>query len=235
MSFTESTVGQLVVDRPARARVFEKYGIDYCCGGKKPLGQACNEKGIQIQEVVDAIAKSDEHKSESDYDWASASLTQIAANIEATHHAYLREELPRLDFLTQKVANAHGGHDPRLLQLRQIFLAFKAELEEHMMKEERVLFPMCRQLDHATEPLQFHCGSVKNPIRMMMLEHQDAGDAMDQFRALTDDYTPPPTACNTYRALLDALKSLELDMHQHVHKENNIMFPRAAEMEARLG
>jgi regulator of cell morphogenesis and NO signaling len=159
-------------------------------------------------------------------------LTELADHIEATHHAYLKEELPRLDSMTEKVARVHGEHEPRLAQTRQAFLALKAELEPHMMKEERILFPIIRQLEQADGPLQFHCGSVANPIRQMEHEHDQAGNALAILSESTDRYTPPDWACNTYRAMLDSLARLESDMHQHVHKENNVLFPKAIRMEA---
>jgi len=234
-TYTESTVGQLVVERPARARVFEKLGIDYCCGGKKPLGQACAEKKLDVTAVVAALQKADSDRAAAERDWGSSSLTELANHIESTHHAYLKSELPRLDFLTHKVAAVHGPHNPKLVQVREIFIGLKAEMDSHMQKEEQILFPLCRKLEQGgAGAAASHCGSVQNPIRVMIMEHDHAGNALEQMRALTDDYTPPAEACNTYRAMLDALAVLEHDMHQHVHKENNILFPKAVRVEAEL-
>jgi regulator of cell morphogenesis and NO signaling len=160
------------------------------------------------------------------------SLIELAEHIEETHHAYLREELPRLDFMTEKVSRVHGDKEPRLLRVREAFVALKAELEPHMMKEERVLFPIIRELEASASRPEFHCGSVANPIRQMEHEHDQAGDALAIIREATDDFVPPEWACNTYRAMLDSLEKLEADMHQHVHKENNVLFPKAIEMEA---
>jgi regulator of cell morphogenesis and NO signaling len=234
---TQTTVGQLVAERPSRARVFERFGIDYCCGGKKPLTLACNERGIDPWTVLEELAIL-EHQPPHDsqeIDWTKASMTDLANHIEATHHGYLKQELPRLDFMTQKVAAAHGANHPQMATVREIFVNFKAELESHMAKEEVVLFPLCRRMEAEKRAFPMHCGSVQNPIRVMVAEHDDAGEALAQFRKLTNDYTPPEGVCNTYRALLDSLRQLEADMHQHVHKENNILFPRAIEVEARLG
>lgn len=232
-TMTEATVGELVVERPARARVFEKLGIDYCCGGKKPLSQACQEKGLSVEQVV-AELDQDQTAKEGERNWANASMTDLCDHIESTHHAYLKQELPRLEFLTGKVASVHGDRHPELLEVRDIFLALKAEMDGHMMKEERILFPMCRQLDKADGPMAFHCGSIANPISVMIAEHDNAGEALEQFRKLTGGYTPPADACNTFRATYDALRQLEEDMHQHVHKENNILFPKAEGAEKRL-
>jgi regulator of cell morphogenesis and NO signaling len=162
-------------------------------------------------------------------DAAAMSLTQLADHIEQTHHQYLKRELPRLSPLVEKIAAKHGPTNENLVQLSQVFAAFREELESHMVKEERILFPLIRQIDaNATSAGGFHCGSIDNPIRVMELEHQHAGDAMEQMRELTDGYTAPADACNTYRAVMQSLAEIETDMHQHVHKENNVLFPRAS-------
>jgi regulator of cell morphogenesis and NO signaling len=161
-------------------------------------------------------------------------MVALPAHIEQTHHAYLKQELPRLDTLTAKVARVHGPENPNLVRLREIFVEFKAELDSHMAKEEQILFPLCRRLESARSAVASHCGSIQNPIRVMIMEHDHAGNAMEQFRELTDNYTAPEEACNTYIAMFDSLRQLEQDMHQHVHKENNILFPRAIEAEAAL-
>jgi regulator of cell morphogenesis and NO signaling len=231
----DTTVGQLVTERPGRARVFEAFGIDYCCGGKKPLAQAIQEKGLDQQTVLTILNAFDEQATYAELDWSKASPTALADHIEQTHHAYLKSELPRREYLVNKVANRHGSHTPHLIDLARVFAAFKLELESHMQKEEVVLFPICRQLDNATAPQRFHCGTVENPIAVMVREHEDAGDALKRMRELTNDYTPPIDACNTYRALFDSLRELERDMHRHVHKENSILFPKALELEQKLG
>jgi regulator of cell morphogenesis and NO signaling len=233
---TQRTVGELVAQRPARAIVFEKYGIDYCCGGGKPLAQACQERGVDFEAVTKELRNSDAAPQPPQRDWTKASLTELADHIVSTHHAFLREQLPRLDQLTAKVASVHGEHRPELRTLREVFVGFRQELESHMYKEEQILFPMCRTLEQSdsSAPPAFHCGSIANPIRVMIMEHDHAGDALGQMRTLTAGYRVPAEACGSYRAMLDGLESLEKDMHQHVHKENNILFPRAAQAEAEL-
>ncbi len=227
-----TTVGSFVRDNPNRARVFESLGIDYCCGGKVSLEQACRKRNLDVNTVLQQIEQSDQSgRSESLVDADAMTLTELADHIESTHHAYLKEELPRLDFMTEKVARVHGEHEPRLARTRQAFLALKAELEPHMMKEERILFPIIRELEQSNGPLQFHCGSVANPIRQMEHEHDQAGNALAILSESTDCYTPPEWACNTYRAMLDSLARLEADMHQHVHKENNVLFLKAIQLE----
>jgi regulator of cell morphogenesis and NO signaling len=231
----ELTVGQLVVQRPSRARVFERLGIGYCCGGKKPLQQACREKNLDFDGVVRELEKEESAvPDQAERNWASASLTDLCDHIEQTHHAYLKEELPRLAFLTSKIAARHGENRPALVQVQRVFAELKAEMDSHMMKEERILFPLCRALDTAEELPASHCGSVGNPIEVMIREHEHAGDALAQIRRLTDGYACPADACNTYRATFDSLQQLERDLHEHVHKENNILFPKAIRHERLL-
>ena len=231
------TVGQLVAERPSRARVFERFGIDYCCGGKIPLGEACREKQIDPQSVIAELRRSDERRAP-ERDWAALGLTRLADHIEQAHHGYLRQELPRLDFLTQKVARAHGQNHPELLRVRDVFLGFKTEMLNHMEKEELVMFPMCRRLesgdlpDGGGMPGGAAAIGVDRPVDVLTHEHEHAGKALADMRRLTGGYAAPPDACNTYRALLDSLRELEADTHQHVHLENNVLFPAALAADA---
>lgn len=232
---THMTVGEFVVQRPARARVFEQFGIDYCCGGQVPLEDACRKQGVDPQSVLDALAAIDAATpASSGTDWSSVPLAELCDHIVATHHEYLRGELPRLEGLVHKVAQVHGLREPALRQVAGVFDGLRAELEAHMEKEEQILFPMIRAMESTGRVQAAHCGSVNNPIRVMVFEHDNAGTALEQMRDLTNGYTPPSEACNTYRAMMDGLKTLEADMHQHVHKENNILFPRASALEAQL-
>ncbi len=224
----EVSVGQLVVERPGRARVFEKYGLDYCCGGKTPLAEACRRKGVALDDVRQELAASDGAAESSQTDWSAVPMCELADHIVATHHTHLRRELPRLAALLEKVARVHGDNHPEIRQCRTVFLELMGELDAHMMKEERVLFPLIRQLETEQSPAAMHCGSIDNPIRVMEHEHDDAGQALARLRELTRGYVPPADVCNTYRVLLDGLLELERDMHTHIHKENNILFPRAA-------
>ena len=235
MGLLEKTVGELVVERPGRARVFEGFGIDYCCGGQKPLKEACRKKGLDPEMVQNVLGAFDEAaRGGGERDWGTARLSDLADHIEGVHHAYLKRELPRLAGWIAKVSAKYGEHDARLGKLMEVFSAYEAELVNHMAKEEQVLFPLVRALE-AGSVSEAHCGSVNNPIRVMMQEHDDAGTALKRMSALTDEFTPPAQACNTYRALLEGLAELQRDMYQHVHKENNILFPRAAELERLVG
>lgn len=233
----QRTVGQLVTERPARSRVFETLQIDYCCGGKRPLAEACAKRGIDTADVIDLLRQADaaaDEDSDGVVDPDSLSLTDLADHIEQVHHDYLRTELPRLDAMTERVHRVHGEKEPRLGDVRRAFCALRDELTSHMMKEEQILFPVVRQLEQSDGPVSFHCGTIAAPIRQMESEHEHAGDALATIRTATEDFEPPEWACNTYRAMLDGLHQLERDMHVHIHKENNVLFPKALELERQL-
>lgn len=228
----QRTVGQLVREVPQRARVFEALRIDYCCGGKVTLAEACAEKSVPLEDVIRQLEECGAMEPEHEIvDVDSMSLTDLANHIEATHHAYLRGMFPHLDDLTEKVVRAHASKDIHLYQIRAAFLALRAELELHMAKEERILFPMVRQLDTALSLPRFHFGSIANPIQQMECEHDRASDLLGEMRSASDVFVAPEWACETYLAMLDGLKQLEADMFQHIHKENNVLFPRAIELE----
>lgn len=232
---SQTSLGQLVAERPGRARVLEEFGLDYCCGGKDTLGAACESRGISVETVAASLKAADSAPAQEDTtDWTAASMTALCDHIEATHHAYLRKELPRITDLTHKVARAHGDNHPAVYVVRDTYARLRAELEAHMAKEEQILFPIIRQLDTAAGVPSFHCGSVANPIRVMEAEHEGAGQALATMSGATDGYTTPEDGCSTYRALMDALAELERDLHRHIHKENNILFPRAVAAEAQL-
>lgn len=225
------TVGELVAEQPGRSRVFERFGIDYCCGGKRTLRDACQEKGLDCQDVQRALATVTA-SSDAPVDWTTRPLTELADHIEQTHHAYLRRELPRLGQMVRKVAAVHGECHPWMLEVDGVFAGLAGELDSHMMKEEQVLFPLIRAMERDGAAGDSGCGQgIGNPVAVMEHEHDDAGRALERMRELSSDYTPPAEACNTFRAVLDGLRELEQDMHQHVHKENNILFPRAMELE----
>lgn len=211
--------------------------IDYCCGGKRTLEEACAKRGLDLKALVAELEAFDaEAEAQGDaVRPADLTMTELADDIERTHHAYLREELPRLGALVKKVSAVHGQAHPWLTGLTSVYAELVAELEPHMLKEEQILFPMIRELDQAATAPSFHCGSVGNPIRMMEMEHQNAGAALDRIREMTTDYEIPEDACNSFRAMLSGLEHLEADLHLHIHKENEILFPKASEMEARLG
>jgi regulator of cell morphogenesis and NO signaling len=209
-------------------------GIDYCCGGKRDLEEACREKGLDSQTLLLALEEEEAAGGDpSRLDTRGMSLSQLADHIEQTHHVYLRSELPRLYKAVEKVSSLHGGRDPRLLDLRGIFLELAEELSGHMMKEEYMLFPMIRKLEGGCELPETPCGTLAHPIGQMELEHDQVGAALKGMHALTDGFTPPDWACLSYREMLQALVRLQDDLHQHIHKENNVLFPRALDLEER--
>lgn len=230
----EVSMGTLVAERISRVRVFERYGLDYCCGGKVTLGEACKKKGLDSQEVLAALKKSDaDEKVVDSTNWKAASLTVLADHIETTHHSFLNEELPRLSQIMKKVVTVHSKRHPELVQVAETLEALSTELTQHMAKEEQILFPLIRQMD-SNGPAESHFGSVANPIEAMEHEHENAGQALAQLRSLTNDYQVPENACRSYQALYAGLAELESDTHHHIHKENNILFPGAIALEQEL-
>lgn len=231
----DATTGDLVIERPSRARVFEQYQIDYCCHGDQPLATACEAADVPTATVLEALEAHDKiTPGEDKPDWEQMGLADLCRHIEEVHHAYLVKEFPRVTELAYKVADAHGEHHPEVRQIPEVVAALRQELEGHMAKEEQILFPMLTDLDTATAQPSFHCGSVGNPIRVMESEHVQAGDALATLRRITNDYTAPEDACPTWRALLDGLEEFEADIHMHIHKENNLLFPAALRQEAML-
>lgn len=230
-----TTVGQLVAERPGRARVFEQYGIDYCCGGKMLLKAACEAKQVSLDEILKQLAECDEslqHVPEKN--WTRASMKEIVDYITTTYHEPLRNDLERINALMNKVVAVHSGRHPDLKQLQEVFRRFRYALEQHMHKEDMILFPICKELETSTSPLMSHCGSVANPIHVMLLEHEQAGGDLATMRQLTGNYQAPHDACGSFRALLHALSEMEVTMHQHVALENNVLFPKAKETELML-
>lgn len=223
-----SSVGQLVAQRPMLACVLEQYGIDYCCGGKISLEEACRKKGLNVAELMEKLIAADSKPQSTERDWTIASLKDLINHIINTYHQPLRQELTRVAPLAEKVARVHGDNHPEMVELLHIFNRFKAQLELHMQKEEMVLFPGIASIEASGTPQIFGCGGgIEHPIEVMSQEHDDAGEAMCTMRRLANDYIPPEDACNSFKVLLSSLAQIESEMHQHVHKENNILFPRA--------
>lgn len=226
-------VGQLVITCPRASRVFEELSIDYCCSGGRTLAEACAEQNLNADAVLSRITTGTaEPRTETQKDWSATSLTELCDHIQESHHSYLRRELPRLAALVHKIAAVHGEKHPELRELQAVFDRLRSELEPHMLKEEQVLFPAIRQLEHADHSPQFPFGTLANPIRVMEHEHNAAGNALGQIRKATQGFQAPEGACESWRTTLTGLKELEADLHQHIHKENNILFPRAAQLES---
>jgi regulator of cell morphogenesis and NO signaling len=227
----DTPIGRWVAEYPATARFLESLQIDYCCHGSQSLSQACASPGLNPTQVLEQLRDHLATCTPVSENWLNRPLTELSAHIEQTHHAYLKSELPRLSELIEKVVNALGVSHPELLTLRSHFADLRAELEPHLMKEERILFPAIRQLEQTATQLHFPFGTVANPIHMMEHEHDHAGDELAKIRHVTNDFQLPSDACTTYRVLFDSLQQLEQDLHQHIHLENNILFPRAMKLE----
>jgi regulator of cell morphogenesis and NO signaling len=228
------TVRDLAAGNPAAARVFERFGIDYCCGGEKSLAEACATAEVSVDEVEAALEKPVPEIT--DRDWQKATLAELTAHIVMKHHEFTREEIRRLLPLIAKVVGVHGQNHPELKRVQALFHGLANELTMHMMKEERMLFPYIEELEAATnrgsEPAPPMFGTVQNPVRMMMMEHDSAGSALHGIRESTSSYAVPADACVSYHTLYNALEEFESDLHQHIHLENNILFPRAIKLEA---
>lgn len=223
----DTTVGEIVRADPARSRIFENLGIDYCCGGKKPLAEACQAKGLDPATVVALLSALDGAPDATTANANAMTLSELCDHIQRVHHSYLREELPRLDFMSRKVAAVHGEHEPRLLEVRRAFESFQAEMISHTNEEDQTVFPAVRQLESPDGSGAAVAANLQAMFAKLESEHENAGAALARFKELTDNYTPPDWACNTFRALYDGLAQLEKRTHQHVHTENNVLFPKA--------
>jgi len=225
------TLGELVTSRPGAARVLERLGLDYCCGGGRTLADACAERGVSSAHVIDTVAA---EAPEAPEPWAEMGPAALVDHLEATHHRYLHAELPRLTQLADKVASVHGERHPELLDVATVYGELRADLEPHLMKEERALFPMVRELataDPGHPAPTFGCGSLRNPISVLLTEHDTAGALLEQLHDITSGHATPDDGCASYRALYDGLAELEADTHLHVHKENNLLFPAVITLE----
>ena len=234
----EQTVSEIATQSLAAVRVFETYGIDYCCGGKRPLEEVCGEMGLSSARLLAEIEEAQRSSGDDLVDWNAASLRDLIRHILDKHHEYLKLEFPRIAQRLEKVMRVYGVQDAETLTpLPQLFGDLREELEQHMHKEEVILFPFIERYEAAVSagrpvpPVPF--GSIANPIAMMEREHDSAGGNLRQMRATTKDYAIPGHACITYQSLLNGLRELEQDLHIHIHLENNILFPRAIALEGR--
>ena len=234
------SVRELALEIPGATRIFEAAGIDYCCGGQQSLSDACAKAGVTVDDTVASLELANtSSKQAEERNFVNATLAELIDHIIETHHVFTRTEIGRLRALLEKVCGVHGQNHPELARLRTLFGILSLELEPHMTKEERVLFPYVIGMEDAvsnkrpvTAPL---FKTIAIPVRMMMLEHDGAGELLKQMRQLTSDYTPPSDACISYQTLYASLEAFEKDLHQHIHLENNILFPRALEMERMVG
>ncbi len=237
MTASTQTIRDIVADDYRAAAVFQKHGIDFCCGGNRPVAEACREKGIEDQVVLEeldaALAPAGDVPRFNAWD-----LDFLVNYIVANHHAYVRSAIDTLRAHTSRVADVHGEHHPEVVAIARRFDAIADEMTHHMFKEEKILFPYVSALAAAArtgEPVRpAPFGTVANPIRMMEAEHESAGATMAEIRRLSANYAPPEDACTTYKVTYQELEAFEADLHRHVHLENNILFPKALRLEAEL-
>jgi regulator of cell morphogenesis and NO signaling len=216
-------------------RVFQKAGIDFCCGGGKSLQDACASAGEDYSDILDRLEAAARQRDPELETWQTAKLTDLMSHIVSRHHGFVREEMPRIPFLADKVATKHGPNHAELNPIRAAWQALVAELSAHMLKEEQVLFPYISNLEQALlagqpEPVAFF-GTVKNPVRAMMHEHDAAGTLLKQLRDASNGFQAPADGCGSYLAMYQGMEDFEKDLHIHIHLENNILFPRAVRME----
>lgn len=232
---TTKTVGEIAVELPQSTRIFERMKIDYCCGGGVSLGAACEAAGVNLDTLVQMLEVSTAQTTNENKDLQQATLTELITYILDKHHTYTKEEMARLEPLAAKVVSAHGANHSELPAVRDLMQQLFAELKPHMFKEEQILFPYVLELERAqTQNRPAPCasfGTVNNPIRMMMMEHDTAGELLRELRKVSADYRVPADACISYKTFYEALEAFEQDLHQHIHLENNLLFPKAAALE----
>ncbi len=229
-----STLRSIALEQPATIRVFESFHLDYCCGGKRPLGEACAEKGIATGEVLAALAKA-VSTTPIEEDFSQATPTELIRHIVRVHHAYVRNELPQLESMAERVATKHGPAHPEASLVQRDLAQLADELIFHLNKEERILFPHIEGLERSRNenaaPPSACFSSVESPIQAMIQEHEGAATLLSEMRAVTHGFVPWPEACPTTVGLYHGLDAFERDLHRHVHLENNLLFPRAIALE----
>ncbi len=238
MRFTTTTrVGDIAAANPAAKKVLEEAGVDYCCGGAKSLNQACMRTGVSAEEILRRLQENRHEVGPQEANWAGAPLADLTKHIVQKHHKYVRGAVPRISALLAKVTAKHGERHPELVAIEKEFLGLGQEMYAHMQKEEQILFPYIERLERATEGQQLEppfFQTVRNPVHRMMEEHDSAGRALQGIRGLSTGYQTPAEACESYREVYRSLEEFEANMHAHVHLENNILFPRAVELEGKM-
>ena len=234
----QKTIGQYVADDFRTAAVFSKYGIDFCCKGNRTIEEACEKKGQDSEIILNEINTVLNTKNDNTIDFKSWPLDLLADYIEKTHHRYVEDKTQVLLPFLDKLCKVHGAAHPELFEINELFKGCAGELAQHMKKEELILFPFVKKMVQATlsheQIMQPHFGTIENPIAMMMHEHDAEGERFRKIASLTHNYTPPADACNTYKVTFAMLQEFEEDLHKHIHLENNILFPKAVELEQKF-
>ena len=227
----DETLGELAAKDIRKAEIFKKYGLDFCCGGKKTVKEACSEKGLDVTKVEQELQAADKVPQSRPLpfnEWPSGFLADYIVN---THHSYIRKVMPDIQAYSAKVLKVHGSQHPELAAVKGIVSDICDELTSHMIKEERVLFPYIKELEKQSRTMGEQLGTVRNPINLMEMEHELVGEKLEELRSVTNNYKLPEDACASYNLLFAMLKEFESDMFTHIHLENNILFPSAIKME----
>jgi regulator of cell morphogenesis and NO signaling len=234
-NLTQKNVGEIVAENYKTAVVFKNHKIDFCCRGNRSIQEVADKNGIKVDLLVKEIEAVLNQNNNETIDFKSWSLDLLIDYIEKKHHRYVESTIPVLNQYLDKLCNVHGDRHPELIEIREHFIASSADLAMHMKKEELVLFPLVRKMVELKQTHshyeQSHCGTVQNPIGVMMQEHDNEGERFRTIEKLSNNYTPPEDACATYKVTYSLLKEFEADLHNHIHLENNILFPRAIELE----
>ena len=217
-----ATIADLVIEDPGRARVFERLGLDYCCGGRRSLADACEERGLDVGAVVTSLAAAAADGAAGADEVETLAIGALCDHIASTHHERLREELPRLSTLWEKVVRAHGAERPEVAEVRATYELLRVELEQHTAEEESTLFPACRALERDGRALP----GLLDELHGLEGDHEAAGLLLRRLSELTAGYDLGTASCNTHRAAVDGLRELQADLHVHIHEENNVLFPR---------
>ncbi len=235
MNITKDTIiGDLVAHDYRAASVFKKNKIDFCCNGNRSIEDACTKKGLDTEQIVKDLNNTNNAGTSNQTDYTSWPLDLLADYVEKKHHRYVREKIQEITPFLHKIVRVHGDRHPELLEVAQLFGESAEDLTDHMVKEESILFPHIRRMvdgKHSNTPVSAPFGTVQNPIKMMMAEHDNEGERFRKIAELTNDYTMPADGCTTYRVTFAMLKEFEDDLHLHIHLENNILFPKSIELE----
>jgi regulator of cell morphogenesis and NO signaling len=231
----KTTIGDFVAHDFRTAAVFTKYGIDFCCKGQRTIDEVCSKKNINETNLLNDLNAVLATKNDTDIDFNSWPLDLLIDYIEKTHHRFVEEKSPVILQFLDKLCSVHGSNHPELFEITELFKGSAEELTPHMKKEEMILFPFVKEMMNATKSHgsigQPIFETVKNPIAAMMNEHQHEGERFKTIASLTNNYTPPEDACNTYRVTYAMLQEFEQDLHKHIHLESNILFPKAKALE----
>jgi regulator of cell morphogenesis and NO signaling len=238
-NLSHQTIGEIVREDIRAAKILKRNGIDFCCGGKKTLENACEEKNVNIdkiqEELIDLMSRNNPFPEINPDKWK---IDFLCDYIENLHHTYVKQNMPVISELAEKVARVHGEHSPELVKIKELWNEVVKELAPHMQKEELVLFPYIKKLvaisEGRAERVNAHFGTVKNPIAMMEKEHEAAGELLEEIYLLSSSFTLPDWACNSYKLLYNSLAEFREDLHRHIHLENNILFPKAILLEEKV-